>query len=225
MRIDPGWKTYWRYAGDSGLPPTFDFTGSENVKSVTVLWPAPRLFADGAGGNSIGYTDGVIFPLQVVAQDAGRPVTLRLKAEYGVCEKVCIPASGKAQLQLNSGPSSEDTAITEAERRVPKLAALGDAGPLSVRRVWRDTSSTPQRILVHVIAPGGDSPGVDLLAEGPTPQWSLPLPVMVEARTTGDRLFAFDLDGVPPGASIAGAPITLTLVARDEAIEVTTHLD
>ena len=22
MRIAPGWKTYWRYAGDSGLPPT-----------------------------------------------------------------------------------------------------------------------------------------------------------------------------------------------------------
>src|SRR5688572_17648661 len=46
MRIAPGWKTYWRYAGDSGLPPSFDFTGSENVKSVAVLWPVPRRFAD-----------------------------------------------------------------------------------------------------------------------------------------------------------------------------------
>src|SRR6186713_2279422 len=54
MRIDPGWKTYRRYAGDSGLPPTFDFAGSENVKSVRVLWPVPRRFPDGAGGNSIG---------------------------------------------------------------------------------------------------------------------------------------------------------------------------
>jgi len=225
MRIDPGWKTYWRYAGDSGLPPAFDFAGSENVKSVTVLWPAPRRFADGAGGNSIGYTGEVIFPLQVVAQDASRPVNLRLKADYGVCEKICIPASGKAQLQLTGGASSQDTALTEAESRVPKPAALGESRPLSVRRVWRDTSSTPQRILVHVIAPGEDSPDVDLLAEGPTPQWSFPLPVMVEARTTGDRLFAIDVDGVPPGANIAGAPIKLTLVAGNAAIEVTTHLD
>ena len=42
IRLDPGWKTYWRYPGDSGVPPTLDFAGSKNVKSVTALWPAPR---------------------------------------------------------------------------------------------------------------------------------------------------------------------------------------
>jgi DsbC/DsbD-like thiol-disulfide interchange protein len=40
--LDPGWHTYWRDPGDSGVPPTFDFAGSENVKSVIVLWPAPE---------------------------------------------------------------------------------------------------------------------------------------------------------------------------------------
>src|SRR5271168_2329541 len=52
IKLDPGWKTYWRDPGDSGVPPTLDFTGSSNVKSVAVLWPAPELFPDGAGGNS-----------------------------------------------------------------------------------------------------------------------------------------------------------------------------
>src|SRR5208282_2413725 len=42
IQLDPGWKTYWRAPGDSGVPPTLDFSGSENVKSVTVLWPAPQ---------------------------------------------------------------------------------------------------------------------------------------------------------------------------------------
>ena len=223
MRIAPGWKTYWRYAGDSGLPPHFDFTGSENVKRVNVLWPVPRRFADGAGGNSIGYAGEVVFPLQIVPQDARRPVTLRLKAEYGVCEKVCIPASGKAQLQLNGGPSSEDTAITEAERRVPKPAALGDPGPLSVRALRREIITSRQRVIIDVTARGGGE--VDLFAEGPTPQWSLPLPEPVESGPDGARRFAFDVEGVPPGASIAGAQIKLTLVAGNDAIEVTTHLD
>lgn len=223
MRIAPGWKTYWRYAGDSGLPPHFDFTGSENVKRVNVLWPVPRRFADGAGGNSIGYAGEVVFPLQIVPQDARRPVTLRLKAEYGVCEKVCIPASGKAQLQLNGGPSSEDTAITEAERRVPKAAALGDPGPLSVRALRREIIASRQRVIIDVTARDGGE--VDLFAEGPTPQWSLPLPEPVESGPDGARRFAFDVEGVPPGASIAGAQIKLTLVAGNDAIEVTTHLD
>ncbi len=223
LRLDPGWKTYWRYAGDSGLPPSFDFAGSENVKSVTVLWPVPRRFPDGAGGNSIGYTGDIIFPLQVVAQDARRPVTLRLKAAYGVCEKICIPASGKAQLELTGGPSSEDTTLTDAEARVPKPAALGDAGPLAVRALRRETSPTRQRVIIDVAAPDGVE--VDLFAEGPTPQWSLPLPEPVESGPGGTRRFAFDVDGVPPGATIAGAQIKLTLVAGKDAIEVTTHLD
>ena len=28
IRLDPGWKTYWRYPGDSGVPPALDFAGS-----------------------------------------------------------------------------------------------------------------------------------------------------------------------------------------------------
>jgi DsbC/DsbD-like thiol-disulfide interchange protein len=223
MRIDPGWKTYWRYAGDSGLPPSFDFAASENVASVTVLWPVPRRFPDGAGGNSIGYTGNVVFPLQIVAQDANRPVTLRLNAAYGVCEKICIPANGRAELQLSGGPSSEDSVLTEAESRVPKPAVLGNPGALSIRAVRREGSASHQRVVVDVTAPDGAE--VDLFAEGPTPQWSLPLPEPVESGPGGARRFAFDVDGVPPGSTIAGAPLKLTLVAGDNAIEVTTHLD
>jgi len=223
MHIDSGWKTYWRYAGDSGLPPTFDFAGSENVKSVTVLWPAPRRFPDGAGGNSIGYTGDIVFPLQIVTQDPSKPVTLRLKADYGVCEKICIPASGKAQLQISGDQSAENTALASAELRVPRKAALGDPGPLSIRALHRETSVSGQRVTIDVRAPDGN--GVDLFAEGPTPQWSLPLPEPVESGPGGTRRFAFDVDGVPPGSTIAGAEIKLTLVAGDRAIEVTAHLD
>ncbi len=52
ITLKPGWKTYWRTPGDSGLPPRFDFTKSDNVETVTVLWPAPIKFPDGIGGAS-----------------------------------------------------------------------------------------------------------------------------------------------------------------------------
>src|SRR5208282_6171329 len=84
IRLDPGWKTYWREPGDSGVPPTFDFSGSENVKAVTVLWPAPGRFPDGAGGNSIGYLDHVILPLRVAPADAAKRSSLQLKLGYDV---------------------------------------------------------------------------------------------------------------------------------------------
>src|SRR5438105_12223572 len=74
IRLAPGWKTYWRYPGDSGMPPRFDFSGSQNVKSVTVRFPAPRRLVD-ESGTTIGYKHDVVFPLDVVQEDATKPVT------------------------------------------------------------------------------------------------------------------------------------------------------
>src|SRR5437868_7299437 len=60
FQIQPGWHTYWRNPGDSGVPPRFDFARSENIEAVTILWPAPTKFPDGAGGTSIGYQKQVV---------------------------------------------------------------------------------------------------------------------------------------------------------------------
>src|SRR5215472_6208473 len=124
IRLDPGWLTYWRDPGDSGAPPTFDFSGSENVKSVNVLWPAPERFPDGAGGNSIGYRNNVILPLHVVPMEGAKQTALRLKLEYDVCSNICIPVESNLVLNL-SGDGAENAAIERAETRVPRPVALG----------------------------------------------------------------------------------------------------
>src|SRR6476661_8483152 len=91
FQLQPGWKTYWRTPGDSGVPPRFDFSKSENIEAVTVLWPAPTKFDDGAGGHSLGYHDQIVLPLRIVAKNADKPVTLRAAVSYAVCERLCIP--------------------------------------------------------------------------------------------------------------------------------------
>jgi DsbC/DsbD-like thiol-disulfide interchange protein len=223
LRLDPGWKTYWRYPGDSGVPPRFNFDGSENVKSVTVLWPAPRRFPDGAGGHSIGYTEAVIFPVHVVPQEANKPVTLRLKADYAICEKLCVPAEGKADLKLTPGAAAEESALAAAEARVPKPLALGKGDGMTIRAARRELSNGRPRVVVDVAVPEGAN--VDLFAEGPTPDWALPLPELVAGAPAETRRFAFEVDGVPPGTSIEGVTLKLTLVAGEQAVEVSTHLD
>jgi DsbC/DsbD-like thiol-disulfide interchange protein len=223
VRLEPGWKTYWRYPGDSGVPPVFDFTGSENVKSATVLWPAPRRFPDGAGGNSIGYNGGVTFPVHVMPQEPGKPVLLRLKVSYAICEKLCVPAEGKAELNLIATASPENASLANAEARVPKPRTLAAAGNLIIRSVHREPANGRSRVIVDVVAPQAAT--VDLFAEGPTPDWALPLPESLPGAPAGGRRFAFDIDGVPADAKIQGALLKLTLVADDEAIEVSTPLD
>src|SRR5690348_3357395 len=119
IKLAAGWKTYWRYPGDSGVPPRFDFAGSENVKSIEIAWPAPHRFID-ESGTTIGYKDDVIFPLHIVPQDAAKPALLRLKADYAVCEKICIPVEGSTELRLDGRRSELDSRLAAFEALVPR---------------------------------------------------------------------------------------------------------
>lgn len=218
IRLAPGWHTYWRDPGDSGVPPTFDFAGSDGVQSVTVLWPAPERFPDGAGGYSIGYRENVIFPLRIVPKDGARTSAVHLKLSYAVCEKLCFPANANLKLDL-IGSGTEAAKITKVEARVPRRIALGAGTTLRIRSVRHDEAN---RVVVDVAAP--DDVPVALFAEGPTPEWSLPLPEMIGTEP-GIRRFAFKLEGLPPGAPAKGATLTLTAVSPHDAIEVATALE
>jgi DsbC/DsbD-like thiol-disulfide interchange protein len=245
IKLDPGWLTYWRDPGDSGAPPSFDFSGSENVKTVNVLWPAPERFPDGAGGNSIGYRDHVILPLHIIAAEASKPTALRLKLEYDICSNICIPVESNLVLNLQSD-RAENAEIAQAELRVPRPVALGrlpDAAgehalaaaaqtapdgavrhreSLAILGVHRQPGDAHDRVVVDVAAPAGAP--VDLFVEGPTPDWSLP-PPQQGASNGAVRHFEFELEGLPPDAKAEGAALTLTAVSGDDAIEVTAHLD
>ena len=222
IRLRRGWHTYWRYPGDSGVPPQFDFGGSRNVRTVDVLWPAPERIAE-AGMVSIGYVVGVVFPLRVVPQDAAKPALLRLKLDYAICEKLCVPAEGRGELAVPAAGTSQDRAIAIATGRVPKRRALGEGATLAIKSVRREAGQGRARLTVDVVAPAETT--VALFAEGPNPKWALPVPTPVAGAPAGMRRFTFELDGAPPGVDYEGVPITLTAVAPDEAIEVTTRLD
>lgn len=221
IKLKPGWHTYWRYPGDAGVPPVFDFKASQNVKAVEVLWPAPQRLAV-EGGVSIGYEREVLLPLRVVAQDAGKPVTLRLRLDYAICEKMCVPAEGKAELVLAGGTTPHDAALDAAQARVPRKVAPGARPGLAVSAVRREIDAGRPRVVVDVAAAAGP---VDLFAEGPTAKWALPLPTPVDGAPAGAQRFVFELDGAPPGARYEGAAVTLTAVTPSAAIEVPIRLD
>ena len=220
FQLQPGWKTYWRTPGDSGVPPRFDFSKSENVEAVTVLWPAPTKFDDGAGGRSLGYHDQIVLPLRIVAKNADKPVTLRADINYAVCEKLCIPVEANAELAITSVASTEDSALFAALDTVPKPANVGDPNPLTIRDVKRDGKSS---VLVDVVSP--DAREVSLFVEGPTPDWALPVPKLLEHSPPGVKRFAFELDGLPPDTNPDGAALKLTLVGGDRSYEFNINLD
>ena len=219
IQLQPGWKTYWRTPGDSGVPPRFDFSKSDNVEAVTVLWPAPKKFDDGAGGTALGYKQQVVLPLRIVAKNADKPVTLRAEISYAVCAKLCIPVEASTELAFTSVASTEDSALYAALDSVPKPATIGDPNPLTIRDVKREGAT---EVTVDVVTP--DSREVNLFVEGPTPDWALPLPAPAASSPPGVKRFSFELDGLPTGAKPDGATLKLTLVGGDKAYEFNVNL-
>jgi DsbC/DsbD-like thiol-disulfide interchange protein len=221
FQLQPGWKTYWRTPGDSGVPPRFDFSKSENIEAVTILWPAPMKFDDGAGGSSLGYHDQVVLPLRIVTKNTDKPVTLRAAVNYAVCDKLCVPVEADVELAFTSVASTEDSALFAALDTVPKPANVGDPNPLTIRDVKREGKSA---VLVDVVAPS-EASNIRLFVEGPTPDWALPVPKLLEQSPAGVKRFSFDLDGLPPGANPEGAALKLTLVAGERSYEFNINLD
>jgi DsbC/DsbD-like thiol-disulfide interchange protein len=224
LKLDPGFKTYWRTPGDSGVPPQFDWSGSTNVETVTVQWPAPHRFDD-AAGSSIGYSETVLFPLDITLRDPKAPATLRLAFDYAVCGTLCIPARGEATLALmpGLGGSLHSARIEEAMTRVPAQVALGPGPAPAV------TAVTP---LADALSVAGRIPktGVsDLFVEGPD-GWVFGEPHPVSSRQGPDGslelVYRVAIEERPDkAASLAGVPVTLTLVTDARAVEVQTRLD
>lgn len=223
--LTPGWKTYWRYPGDAGIPPRFDWSASENVASVDVFYPAPMRITDGSGQTSIGYEEHVIFPLRIHPKDASRPVVLHLKFDFATCEKLCIPAEVTLSLSVKVGEDDEP-ALASAEQRVPKRIAPKDSPTLAKfeARVHRgkDADGKNSRIIVKVLT--GAAGKLDLFAEGPSEEWTLALPQLLKAEQ-GYSIFSIPLDGSRLGKAEIPPKLILTLIAGERAFETEVPLD
>lgn len=218
IHLAPGWKTYWRYPGDSGIPPRFDWSASENLGSVALSWPAPQRFDDGGGTFSIGYKHDVILPMRITPKDATQPVKLRLDLEFAVCERICQPAHAVLALDMPAGgaaPSSEALVATQAA--VPGRVALGAGGPFGIDKAQLETAQGGK--VVRIEARVANARGVDLFVEGPNDDWALPLPTLKHVAD-GRAEFLMPVAGVPEGVSIADVPLRFTLVDGDRSVEV-----
>ncbi len=163
ISMAPGWKTYWRAPGESGLPPVFDWSESRNVAGVAVEWPAPELF-DSFQTATLGYSGRVVLPLVVTPIDPAAPVALRLGLDYGVCADICVPARADLALDIAPGAPAEGAGEIAAHRALAPLdahdagvvrAECGVAGA-GVDRTFagRVTFDRPLRATPHVVIEG-----------------------------------------------------------------------
>lgn len=215
IELAPHYKTYWRAPGDSGVPPQFDFSGSDNLGKASVAFPVPHVYDDGAG-RSIGYKDRVVLPVEVSPADPARPVTLKVKIDYGVCDKVCIPAEGTAELRLpQDGTNAVRDLLAAAQATLPRITSLDAPGAIGIAR-FGAVAPVDGHAAFEVEA-RGPAP-LDLLADATPADWYLEAkPIAGDPGLKRFRVVVFDPDGKQARVPCA---IRLTLVSGESAIEV-----
>ena len=210
LTLDEGWKTYWRMPGDAGVPPQFDWSKSRNVKSVTVLWPAPMRMTD-AGGETVGYKGRVVFPLDIIAEQAGKPVDLMLEAFLGVCDVICIPVKLDMSLIQATTAPADASLIAAFAARVPEKANAQSRFHVA-RATLVEEGGKP--VLALSLAGEGFGKDLDVFVEGSD------FAYFRAPRPTGDGTnIHLPIDGLKDLGRLRGQTLTLTMVAGDIRLE------
>ncbi|NEN98883.1 MAG: thiol:disulfide interchange protein [Moorea sp. SIO3I7] len=102
FNINPGWHTYWRNPGDSGLGATLNWNLPPGFEVGDIVWPYPQRLPLEPLMN-FGYEEEVTLlsqitpPANLATPDS---LQLRVKADWLVCEVNCIPEEGTFNLTL-----------------------------------------------------------------------------------------------------------------------------
>ena len=113
----PEWHTYWKNAGDSGLPTVLNWTLPAGVTAGEIAWPTPHKIRIGNLAN-YGYEGTVLLPVPLTISPEFKPsllnsdIDIKLKATWLVCRKECIPEEGEFALKL---PVKGSTAINSSQ--------------------------------------------------------------------------------------------------------------
>ncbi|PYO04590.1 MAG: thiol:disulfide interchange protein, partial [Candidatus Rokuibacteriota bacterium] len=164
QRISPGWHTYWVNPGDSGEPPRVEWALPSGFTVGEIAWPVPERIVVGPA-MTYGYSGEVVLPIPVTPPAGLRPgdlVTLRGRASWLVCEKVCIPEEAPIALTLpvvRGAPAPDPRGaklIAAARRTIPTPSP------------WQASFvATTEDVRLTVDAPG-------LMAERITDVWFYP---------------------------------------------------
>lgn len=212
--LKPGWKTYWREPGGSGIPPVFDFSRSSNFVAGEIGYPAPRVLKSGTS-RFAGYKDRVVFAFEAMRPDPVGDGSIELDFLAGVCEEICIPAQVSFKIalaELNRSDPLAQSLFAMARELLP-------VAPTAQLAVISAKPDGPDSLLIEVTSPAGFVPA--LFVEGP-PGWYMTVPELIAGPGPASdtiSVFKAKIAGRPLGSEIFSQSFKMTLVAGEKSIE------
>ncbi|HVK90506.1 MAG TPA: protein-disulfide reductase DsbD domain-containing protein [Mycoplana sp.] len=218
IRLEPGWKTYWRDPGQSGIPPTISFTGASGLTLESIRFPVPKHFDDGFSRYT-GYDRSVALPLMLKRNGAGSAATLVSASVFlGVCKDICIPVQADLSVDLQAGATAEANEAAELAAAEAALPEPPSADFMVTGAHWSDDGKS---LHVTFTAPGAAPPQVFVsgpagfqFGSGTTP-----------ARSGDAYRVEVPLLQKPKAASLSGAAILFTAESGGRAMETPLAID
>ncbi len=132
MKMDEHWHTYWLNPGDSGMPTTIDWTLPEGFTAGGIQWPAPKRIPT-PPLMTYGFEGEVLLMTEITppaSLPAGSTVSIKAKADWLVCEYVCIPGGADYALDLPIAGDTADAGAPIDAENAPKFEAARSLLPV-----------------------------------------------------------------------------------------------
>jgi len=148
FELDDGWHIYWNGRNDTGFPPEVAWEVGEGVEVGPLVWPAPERYVSPGGILDHVYEgDPVVFVPVTIAQDLRPGHTVRLggRVDWLVCKDICLPASGRVEVELQVStnpqpPRNNHAAFARWLARLPEPVTAAGVPGLSV--TWQGDAVT-----------------------------------------------------------------------------------
>lgn len=116
LKMEPGWHTYWRNPGDSGMAPSMEWTLPRGFTASDIQFLPPDRLQEGDLVD-YGYSNDAWYPVQITA-----PAILRfnaisilsVKARWLVCKDICLPQTGEFSMSFPGATGEAKTPSNEA---------------------------------------------------------------------------------------------------------------
>ncbi len=154
LKMDPGWHTYWKNPGESGMATKIQWQLPPGITAGEIQWPLPEKLPP-IEVTTYGYNNEVVLliPLKLAADLKPGPLDLKAKISWLECKEVCIPGSASVKATLNIGgktKTSADAAIIQSwQQKVPLAESnFGSVNAWWIEAWWERSTNVDIRPLI-----------------------------------------------------------------------------
>ena len=118
FRIAPKWHIYWSNPGDSGSEPRINLDLPEGFKAGPIVWPRPVVHTT-EWETTFGYHGETMLFIPVTAPAIIKDPSVRIgvKAEWLVCDQMCLMGAGTTSIELPVAKAGESVSSLKDDPR------------------------------------------------------------------------------------------------------------